>query len=253
MADKDFRAIIKAQLNTSEIPNQIKRDIEDRTVTLNNISFNRANLINQIQSALNSHTFNINIGNFNNNGLNSQARQIGISFSRQITQQINSNLSHINVNNTFTQLLNMQKVLKSMNFNNKSIAQITQDLLHMDIAIENIRTHLNTDGGVNISVKGVDKLQNIVNLTRQLNADGSMQNFGTTITQNFAQIEQQTRRNEAAISKYLSKLDTLRTKSTDQNATKPIRDETHLTTLESEFERVRSVIQSLNGLSVFVV
>ena len=249
MADKDFRAIIKAQLNTSEIPNQIKRDIEDRTVTLNNISFNRANLINQIQSALNSHTFNINIGNFNNNGLNSQARQIGISFSRQITQQINSNLSHINVNNTFTQLLNMQKVLKSMNFNNKSIAQITQDLLHMDIAIENIRTHLNTDGGVNISVKGVDKLQNIVNLTRQLNADGSMQNFGTTITQNFAQIEQQTRRNEAAISKYLSKLDTLRTKSTDQNATKPIRDETHLTTLESEFERVRSVIQSLNGAS----
>ena len=143
----------------------------------------------------------------------------------------------------------MQKVLKSMNFNNKSIAQITQDLLHMDIAIENIRTHLNTDGGVNISVKGVDKLQNIVNLTRQLNADGSMQNFGTTITQNFAQIEQQTRRNEAAISKYLSKLDTLRTKSTDQNATKPIRDETHLTTLESEFERVRSVIQSLNGAS----
>ena len=249
MADKDFRAIIKAQLDTKNIQGEIDEIGKKYSIEFKRISFDKSSLINSIQSTLDGHKFNINIGNFNSSNLRNQVQQIGSSLGQQLTQQISSNLSHINVNNTFTQLLNMQKVLRNMNFDNKSIAQITQDLLHMDIAIESIRTHLGTNGGVNISVKGVDKLQNIVNLTRQLNADGTMQNFGTTITQNFAQIEQQTQRNEAAISKYLSKLDTLRTKSTDQNATKPIKDEIHLETLASEFDRVRNIIEGLNGAS----
>ena len=249
MADKDFRAIIKAQLDTKNIQGEIDEIGKKYSIEFKRISFDKSSLINSIQSALDGYKFNINIGNFNSSNLRNQVQQIGSSLGQQLTQQISSNLSHINVNNTFTQLLNMQKVLRNMNFDNKSIAQITQDLLHMDIAIESIRTHLGTNGGVNISVKGVDKLQNIVNLTRQLNADGTMQNFGTTITQNFAQIEQQTQRNEAAISKYLSKLDTLRTKSTDQNATKPIKDEIHLETLASEFDRVRNIIEGLNGAS----
>lgn len=249
MADKDFRAIIKAQLDTKSIQGEIDEIGKKYSIEFKRISFDKSSLINSIQSALDGYKFNINIGNFNSSNLRNQVQQIGSSLGQQLTQQISSNLSHINVNNTFTQLLNMQKVLRNMNFDNKSIAQITQDLLHMDIAIESIRTHLGTNGGVNISVKGVDKLQNIVNLTRQLNADGTMQNFGTTITQNFAQIEQQTQRNEAAISKYLSKLDTLRTKSTDQNATKPIKDEIHLETLASEFDRVRNIIEGLNGAS----
>lgn len=249
MADKDFRAIIKAQLDTKNIQGEIDEIGKKYSIEFKRISFDKSSLINSIQSALDGYKFNINIGNFNSSNLRNQVQQIGSSLGQQLTQQISSNLSHINVNNTFTQLLNMQKVLRNMNFDNKSIAQITQDLLHMDIAIESIRTHLGTNGGVNISVKGVDKLQNIVNLTRQLNADGTMQNFGTTITQNFAQIEQQTQRNEAAISKYLSKLDTLRTKSKDQNATKPIKDEIHLETLASEFDRVRNIIEGLNGAS----
>ena len=245
----NIRAIIKAQLDTKNIQGEIDEIGKKYSIEFKRISFDKSSLINSIQSALDGYKFNINIGNFNSSNLRNQVQQIGSSLGQQLTQQISSNLSHINVNNTFTQLLNMQKVLRNMNFDNKSIAQITQDLLHMDIAIESIRTHLGTNGGVNISVKGVDKLQNIVNLTRQLNADGTMQNFGTTITQNFAQIEQQTQRNEAAISKYLSKLDTLRTKSTDQNATKPIKDEIHLETLASEFDRVRNIIEGLNGAS----
>ena len=99
MADKDFRAIIKAQLDTSGIPNQIQRDIEDRTITLNNINFNRTNLINQIQSALDAHPFNLNFANLNlnQNNLNQQSRNAGRNFGQQFIDSFNVISQSINV------------------------------------------------------------------------------------------------------------------------------------------------------------
>lgn len=250
MADKDFRAIIKAQLNTSEIPNQIKRDIEDRTVTLNNISFNRANLINQIQSALDAHPFNLNFANLNLNqsNLNQQSQNAGRNFGQQFINSFNRAVNNIDLHNGG--IAHLQNMLQGAGFDKRSIGVITEGLGNMKLAIDSIRTSMLSTGNIRLNIVGKDELQRTVQITRDFDKEtGNVINTSKTFIQNFAQQEQQLQRNEAAISKYLSKLDTLRTKSTDQNATKPIRDETHLTTLESEFERVRSVIQSLNGAS----
>lgn len=250
MADKDFRAIIKAQLDTSGIPNQIQRDIEDRTITLNNINFNRTNLINQIQSALDAHPFNLNFANLNlnQNNLNQQSRNAGRNFGQQFIDSFNRAVNNIDLHNGG--IAHLQNMLQGAGFDKRSIGVITEGLGNMKLAIDSIRTSMLSTGNIRLNIVGKDELQRTVQITRDFDKEtGNVINTSKTFIQNFAQQEQQLQRNEAAISKYLSKLDTLRTKSTDQNATKPIRDETHLTTLESEFERVRSVIQSLNGAS----
>ena len=92
-----FRASILAQLDTKNIPNEIKTKIENQTVKFSNITFDKTQLINSIQSALNGHNFNVNFGNvsFNTQNLVQQAQQTGANIGQQITQQINSKLNRI--------------------------------------------------------------------------------------------------------------------------------------------------------------
>lgn len=244
-----FRASILAQLDTKNIPNEIKTKIENQTVKFSNITFDKTQLINSIQSALNGHNFNVNFGNvsFNTQNLVQQAQQTGANIGQQITQQINSKLNRIDINNTKAQISQMERVLKSWSFDDTSIKNVTKDLLSMNIGIEKIKTNLNSDGSISINIRGIDKLQNIVNVSKQLDSQGILHNLGTTITQNFAQQEKQISKNNAEIIKYKANLESTYKKAIDQNSAKPISNQSDLQSLANEYKNVIAVIDNLQS------
>lgn len=244
-----FRASILAQLDTKNIPNEIKTKIENQTVKFSNITFDKTQLINSIQSALNGHNFNVNFGNvsFNTQNLVQQAQQTGANIGQQITQQINSKLNRIDINNTKAQISQMERVLKSWSFDDASIKNVTKDLLSMNIGIEKIKTNLNSDGSISINIRGIDKLQNIVNVSKQLDSQGILHNLGTTITQNFAQQEKQISKNNAEIIKYKANLESTYKKAIDQNSAKPISNQSDLQSLANEYKNVIAVIDNLQS------
>lgn len=244
-----FRASILAQLDTKNIPNEIKTKIENQTVKFSNITFDKTQLINSIQSALNGHNFNVNFGNvsFNTQNLVQQAQQTGANIGQQITQQINSKLNRIDINNTKSQISQMERVLKSWSFDDTSIKNVTKDLLSMNIGIEKIKTNLNSDGSISINIRGIDKLQNIVNVSKQLDSQGILHNLGTTITQNFAQQEKQISKNNAEIIKYKANLESTYKKAIDQNSAKPISNQSDLQSLANEYKNVIAVIDNLQS------
>lgn len=259
MADKDFRAIIKAQLDTKSIQSEIDDIGKKYSIEFKRISFDKTSLINSIQSVLDGHKFNISLGNLNVSQLTSQTQQIGNTIGQQLTRSINSNLSHIQVDHNIQQIFNMQKALKSMRMNDTDIAKVTQDLLSMDVAVESIKTHLNKQGGINITVRGVDELHNVVNIFRSVTketeqmSDGTKQtkfvihDLGTTVIQNFAQQEKQISKNNAEIIKYKANIESAYKKAIDPNATKPITNQTDLQSLESEYHKVIGVINNLKN------
>lgn len=244
-----FRASILAQLDTKNIPNEIKTKIENQTVKFSNITFDKTQLINSIQSALNGHNFNVNFGNvsFNTQNLVQQAQQTGANIGQQITQQINSKLNRIDIDNTKAQISQMERVLKSWSFDDTSIKNVTKDLLSMNIGIEKIKTNLNSDGSISINIRGIDKLQNIVNVSKQLDSQGILHNLGTTITQNFAQQEKQISKNNAEIIKYKANLESTYKKAIDQNSAKPISNQSDLQSLANEYKNVIAVIDNLQS------
>ena len=141
----------------------------------------------------------------------------------------------------------MERVLKSWSFDDTSIKNVTKDLLSMNIGIEKIKTNLNSDGSISINIRGIDKLQNIVNVSKQLDSQGILHNLGTTITQNFAQQEKQISKNNAEIIKYKANLESTYKKAIDQNSAKPISNQSDLQSLANEYKNVIAVIDNLQS------
>lgn len=93
----DFRARIKALLDKSEIPKQIK-SIEENKISFKNVSINTKSLISKIQNSLNKHTFTINLGEIKTSGfaqqIGSSGSKAGKDFSKNLLKTINDGISN---------------------------------------------------------------------------------------------------------------------------------------------------------------
>ena len=243
---QDFRASILAQLDTSNIQRGID-DIGNRTITFRNLSFDRNSLINAVQSALDNHRFNINIGNinFNNQNLNQQMRRAGDDAGRQLTNAVNRAINGIDLHNGGIGHVN--GMLQQLGFDRRSLATIMENLGNMKLKIDEIKTTMVSNGNIQLRVTGQDELLRTVTITREFSKEtGEAVNTSKSFTQNFAQQAQQSERNAAAIQKYTSQLDALRTKYRDTNVSNPIQNTNNLNTLDNEYTRIIGLVQSLS-------
>lgn len=247
MADKDFRAIIKAQLDTSNIPNQIRTQIENQTITFNNINFNRTNLINQIQSALDNHQFNLNFGNMNYNNLVRQMQQLSNQIGTQLRQNLNTAVGNIPLSLDATPLA---RGLGSLGMGNGAVQNIIRDFDALNITVTKVVSTFRDANGLNLNVRGIDQYGRMVQLLRQYNDQGILVGETTNrVTQNFEQQALQAQRNTKAINDYTDKLNKLHSKYADLNATKPIRDTDHINQLAAGYTNVQATIQAIGGAS----
>lgn len=246
----DFIAEIKAKLNQSSLQ-EVEKQINSKPITLNNITIGKidtSRLRKEVEDALKNITINnVSIG-INTQNLNQQAQQAGNNMGRNLANGINRAIQGINITNNPSEIAKMQQVLGDFGLKKDSIDVVTQSLASMNLQINNVKTAISSakDGESNIrlTIQGTDELQRTVQVIRELRAgETEVAEVSRNFVQNFAQQEQQTQKNAAAITKYIAKLDELTNKATDPNSAKPIQKSALLmeyNDVATEIERLRN-------------
>lgn len=242
---QDFRASILAQLNTQNIPNEIKA-IENNRINFSNITLDRASLINSIQSILDNHQFNINIRNANidTNNLTNHMQRLGLASGQQFVTQFNRAINGIDLHNGGIAHLNT--MLQGAGFDRQSINVITQDLGNMRLEIDKIRTTMLSTGNIRLSITGKDELQRMVQIQRDFDKEtGNIVNTSKSFIQNFAQQESQLQKNAAAAMQYGKQLASLTTKFTGENSNNRLFNTEHIIEFNSALHNVYNTITQL--------
>ena len=162
----DFKANIQAIADlgkaTSDINNfinQTRKLTVDVDLKMTNAGQNLANILNQLQG---------------------QARNAGSAAGGQFVSSFNGSLGNINIGATANQLSNLQKTLSSLGFDNKAIGNITKDIDNLGVAVKDVQAKMSSNGGLSVSVKGIDQLGRNVAIVK--NYDKAAQKFNTTLT-----------------------------------------------------------------------
>lgn len=113
--------------------------------------------------------------------LQGQARSAGSAAGGQFVSSFNGSLGQINVTQ-FTGSLNDLKTALSRDFkfDSSAVNNITKDIENMGVSVQSVQTKLGAQGGLNLSVKGIDQLGRAVTITS--NYDKALQPLGTTLT-----------------------------------------------------------------------
>ena len=264
---KNFEALIKAILDTKGIDNQIRNEINNRRVDLNNIHIDTQRIIQQIQNALNNQQFDITL---NLQNLNRQMNNFNQQMQQNLNQSVGGIMTRLN-NNTNGQGHILQRrndlgidittvgalgnALRQMDFRDEDIRRVTQNLNEMDIQIKKITYDLNDNGGISVNIQGLQDLNTAVSLTRNYDRAGEYLSetnrrvIKTIETQLEAEqrLQKQHEKNVSTITKYNSSLDSLKSKYGDSNSAKPITNESHIEQLEIAYKEVEDRIAELNN------
>lgn len=243
-----FRASILAQLDTSNIANEI-RNIENSRINFRNIAFDRTSLINSIQSVLDNNQFSINVGNnINTNNLTRQMRQIGFNSGQQFVTQFNRAISGIDLHNGGIGHVN--GMLQQLGFDRNSLRIITENLGNMKLAIDSVKTTMLSTGDIRLNVIGRDELQRIVRVQRDFDKEtGNIINTSKSFIQNFAQQETQLQKNAAAAIQYGNKLASITEKYTGESSKIKLFNEAHVNEFNAALQNVYSTITQLETAS----
>lgn len=225
----NFNASIKAILDTSGVPKQIK-DIE------------------------NKYSIKLGLGQFDKSNISQQMKNLGSKAGDSFNQSFNSSLSKIKVNTGKSAIADMQRTLKSMNFNNSSIDIITKDLEQMNVSVNKVRTNLRGDN-LRLSVQGVDELGRAVTVVKQFDSETRrISTVSKSFTQSFAQVpamasslqvstldnkmETWLQKNNRASKEFGKSIAQLRNKLSTLNSTGQL-TEKQLDDIETEFKEIK--------------
>lgn len=158
----DFRASIKAVLDTSDLENQIH-------------GLNKKYLIN------------LGVNSLDTNDINRQMKSAGGSAGDSFTSSFNSAIGKIKVENTSSAISNMKDTLAHLKFDRSSINTITKDLEEMNLTVKNVSTQMNGEK-LKVTVKGIDELGRAVTVAEEFNTkSGEISTAGKKISQSFSQ------------------------------------------------------------------
>ena len=91
---------------------------------------------------------------------------------------------NLDVKNTKKEIQDIKNNLRGIGFKDSSITKITKDLANVNLTVSKITTNLKKNGNLEISVKGMDKLNRTVNLVREYTKNGDLLN-GKKFSQSF--------------------------------------------------------------------
>ena len=181
----EFIANIKARLNTSEIPNDIKK-IEGQPVKLNNVTIDPtaiSSMVKQIQAGLNNAKFSLP-------NLSPQMQQQGANSGKQFANAFTSQLNTIAIKNNG--IIGITKALQDFGYDTKSISSITKKLQDLDVATGQLQIRARGNGLMDVRIKGVDELGRSVDETRRFvngiedaerRVTSTVQKFGASASQ----------------------------------------------------------------------
>ena len=176
---------------------------------------------------------------------------------KQQTNQETANKIKIQVRATSENIENLQRALYNFGFNSSSIESIINDIKQVGFEVEGITHQLNDDGSIKITVKGVDDLQRAVTsiksvrmVNNPLGGEKIPEIKSTTkISQSLKESDKFIKQQKRNVADLTNQINQLNRAANDQNASKPIKDSSHLDTLSSKYNEIISAIQKMGNAS----
>ena len=243
-----------AEIDQNQVT-QLQQQLKKLQIELNNVTVSDA-VINGLVSKINAGLQNVNIGNINVGNVNNQAQQVG----QQIGQQINQGVSQ-GLGNNSRVLDTFKRSLQNIGMGSGEIDTVATRINNLNVQIESLNQSVSRNSGKNgnrsilsVDISGTDQFGQAIKLTEQydittgklirsLDAVSSAQQKAGASTNAFAQ--QQSR----AVSNLTNQINQLNRAATDQNASRPITDSSHLDSLSVAYDEIVAAIQKMGTAS----
>lgn len=247
---------IKTTLNNFQNQKKINLEIDKRKIDsqLNSIRKQIRNLGN----------IKVDLGGNGNiasslNISSQQGQQIGRNIGKQINQGISQGL-----NNGANKLDAFKRSLQSIGMGQDEIDAVANRIKNLGVEIDTLdqkRSHIVGSGKkgkskdiLSVDISGVDKIGNAVKLTEQYDiATGklikSIDRVSTVQQRAGASTNTFAKQQKRAVSDLTSQINQLNRSAIDQNANRPIKDSSHLKSLESKYQEIIAAIQRMGNAS----
>lgn len=247
----DFEAQIKATLDSSDAESKINSFVNKKYGPIN-VDVN-LNLSKSSQSIAN---------------LINQFKQQGQAAASSFAASFNGGLGKLDVSKFTSSLNNIKVDLGKLGFNSSEIDNITNKLEKMKISVTGVTTSLNSNGGLNLKIQGVDEIGRAVTMTNNYSkankelsssisavAKAEQQISGTKLATASNNFDAWVAKNSESIGQFSGKVDELKRrmesmKSIGASASAFNEWQSELKELQSEISKTRSEVASLDGLKI---
>lgn len=142
-----------------------------------------------------------------------------------------------------------KQTLKSLDFNTNSLDKMIGDFEELGVTVKKVTHSLNKDGSITFNVEGIDEAKNIVKAVKTLKSDGSFGGFSSSVSQDLKASEKFLKQQKQTVANLTNQINQINRSATDQNASRPIKDTSHLDALSSKYDEITAAIQRMNNAS----
>lgn len=247
----DFEAQIKATLDSSDAESKINSFVNKKYGPIN-VDVN-LNLSKSSQSIAN---------------LINQFKQQGQAAASSFAASFNGGLGKLDVGKFTGEIDRLKSDLGKIGFDTSQIDAFVNKLDQMKVSVTGVTTSLNSKGGINIKVNGVDELGRAITMTNNFSksadelktsisavAKAEQQISGTKLATASNNFDAWVAKNSQSIGQFAGKVDELKRrmenmKSIGASASAFNEWQSELKELQSEISRTRSEVASLDGLKI---
>ena len=144
---------------------------------------------------------------------------------------------------------NLKTTLATMNVDRHSIDAVIKDMEELGFTATDTSVKMK-DGGFDITVKGIDSIGRAITEIRHLdNETNEISLVGRKITQSLTEADKFVKQQKNAVADLTNQINQLNRAATDQNANRPIKDSSHLDSLQSKYQEIIAAIQKMGNAS----
>ena len=214
--------------------------------------------LNQLKTSFDSLSKSItqliqNCGNISAafNDIGNAGRNIATNVGSEFANDFNNGMDSIQASATETSgvITDLKTSLQKMKLDRSSIDAITKDIEELGFEVTDASVKMK-NGNFDITVKGIDDIGRTVTEIRHLNsATKEISGVSRTISQSFKEVDAFAKQQKRAVTDLTNQINQLNRAAVDQNAARPIKEDSHLDSLKSKYNEIISAIERMGVAS----
>ena len=147
-----------------------------------------------------------------------------------------------------------KRSLQNIRMSDDKINKVANRIKNLGVQIETINQSKTKDGILTVDISGLDKFGNAIKLTRQYNAEtgdliNGINKVSTVHQKAGKSAETFAKQQQRAVTDLTNQINQLNRAATDQNAARPIKESSHLDSLESKYNEIVLAIGRMGAAS----
>lgn len=173
---------------------------------------------------------------------------VGSGLSNSIGSTTQGLKNNANILDTF------KRSLQNIGMEEDKVDAIANRIKNLGVQIETLNQSQTKDNVLTVDISGIDQLGNAVKLTEKYNAETgeliqSIDKVSTVHQKAGKSADTFARQQQRAVTDLTNQINQLNRAATDQNAARPIKESSHLDSLESKYNEVISAIERMGAAS----